>query len=362
VWVAAAARAALWQLLGNPFSPHQQLQLDLTAADQLDQPLISVPVVAAAPLEAGRALAVVRTEGGAPLDLTRGLVVWVEARWSEGKWLQLEPGEGVGVHAVSRELCSSSYARQLLEINLRPLLPQDRSLTLRLIFPQGRQLAERTSNAAFGVVEGLALIGSQAEVQQSAGPERLQLALGELRRRAAEPQGCGQLVLVVGENGLDLAPRLGLPEQLLLKAGNWLGPLLAAAAEAGVQELLLFGYHGKLLKLAGGIFHTHHHLADGRAEVLTALAALEGLGGERLQRLYAAASVDAGLADLQQHEPELAERLRLRIAAAIETRAAASIARWTGIELQPGVAMFDRQRRLWAVGPRGQHWFQPPAP
>ena len=41
-----------------------------------------------------------------------------------------------------------------------------------------------------------------------------------------------------------------------------------------VRDLLLLGYHGKLIKLAGGIFHTHHHLADGRLEVLVAL----GLG------------------------------------------------------------------------------------
>ena len=34
----------------------------------------------------------------------------------------------------------------------------------------------------------------------------------------------------------------------------------------------LLEYHGKLIKLAGGIFHTHHHLADGRLDVLTALA------------------------------------------------------------------------------------------
>ncbi len=126
------------------------------------------------------------------------------------------------------------------------------------------------------MVEGLALIGTQAEVQRRAAPDQLQGALDELRQRAERPQGCPELVLVVGENGLDLAPRLGLPADLLFKSGNWIGPLLAAAAEQGVQRLLLFGYHGKLLKLAGGIFHTHHHLADGRAEVLTALAALEG--------------------------------------------------------------------------------------
>ena len=99
-----------------------------------------------------------------------------------------------------------------------------------------------------------------------------------------------RLTLVIGENGLDLARRAGLSP--LLKVGNWLGPVLVAAAEAGVKDLLLLGYHGKLVKLAGGIFHTHHHLADGRLEVLTALGLDAGLSLEELRQLRSAASVE----------------------------------------------------------------------
>ena len=63
-------------------------------------------------------------EGGAALDLTRGLMIWVEAHWGAGEQrLQLMAGEGLGVFADSGELCLSSYARELLEINLLPLLP-----------------------------------------------------------------------------------------------------------------------------------------------------------------------------------------------------------------------------------------------
>jgi len=63
---------------------------------------------------------------------------------------------------------------------------------------------------------------------------------------------------------LGLAQKLGINTNQLLKTANWLGPLLVEAGIQGVKAILLFGYHGKLIKLAGGIFHTHHHLADGR--------------------------------------------------------------------------------------------------
>lgn len=370
VWVAAAARSALGQLLGESFVAQPMLHLDPQgdpvadgAADQraaAEQSLLSpVPVEAAALLAPGRALAMARCEAGEGLDLTRGLRVWVELSWlnppplPQDDWLQLEAGEGAGVHAASGALCHSAFARRLLECNLRPHVPAGQGVRLRLTLPQGRALAERTSNAAFGVVDGLALIGTQAEVQRSAAPDQLAAVRAELERRAGRTGGCPDLVLVIGENGLDLAAQLGLSPALLLKAGNWLGPALVAAAEQGVRRLLLFGYQGKLIKLAGGIFHTHHHLADGRREVLTALAALQGIPAPQLAALHAAASVESALAELEQWDVAAAEGLRARVAAAVEERSAAYLARYGQQAMAVGAVLFDRQRRICARGPLG---------
>jgi cobalt-precorrin-5B (C1)-methyltransferase len=359
VWVAAAARAALGSLLGEPVAPAVALVL-------LEPPGVgAVPVEAAALLGDGWALGQARCDPGEGLDLTRGLVVWVLLRWLEPvpapaafepspqDWLLIEAGEGVGIHAASGEACLSDYARRLLAANLRPLVPPGQGLQLRVVLPAGRALAERTSNAAFGVVEGLALIGTRAAVQAGASPDQLEATLAALRGQAGASDFKGDLVLVIGENGLDLAPRLGLPHQLLLKAGNWIGPVLVAAAEAGVRRLLLFGYQGKLIKLAAGIFHTHHHLADGRAEVLTAFAALEGLVGPPLQALHAAPTVEAALAELEAADSALAQRLRDRLAAAVESRSAAYLARHGGGSMAVGAVLFERSRRICAVGPIG---------
>lgn len=359
VWVAAAARAALGSLLGEPVAPAVALEL-------LEPPGVgAVPVETAALLGDGWALGQARCDPGEGLDLTRGLVVWVLMRWREAvpapaalepslqDWLLIEAGEGVGIHAASGDACLSDYARRLLAANLRPLVPSGQGLQLRVVLPAGRALAERTSNAAFGVVEGLALIGTRAAVQAGASPDQLEATLAALRQRVGEPGFRGDLVLVIGENGLDLAPRLGLPHQLLLKTGNWIGPVLVAAAEAGVRRLLLFGYQGKLIKLAAGIFHTHHHLADGRAEVLTAFAALEGLVGPPLRALHSAATVEAALAELEAADSALAQRLRDRLAAAVESRSASYLARHGGGSMAVGAVLFDRSRRICAAGPIG---------
>ena len=349
VWVTAAARAAVCALLHRPFESQQPLQLP-----DRDAP-VSVPVLSAAPLAGGdSALAISRCDPGEGLDLTRGLEIWVLVEWCErgSVPIVLVPGEGVGRLQSDGSLCLSAFARNLLSENLVPLLPSHRGLKVEVVLPRGRELAERTSNASFGVVDGLALIGTQAYVQRSADPDQLQRVLADLRGQTQDPGFTGSLVLVIGENGLDLARGLGLAP--LLKVGNWLGPVLVAAAEAGVQDLLLLGYHGKLVKLAGGIFHTHHHLADGRFEVLAALGLDQDLSLQQLQRLRHAPSVEEAFQGL---EPEQRERLGRHLAATVEQRSQAYIARYGDWSMRIGAALFDRGRTLRWCGPVAEDRF-----
>ena len=348
MWVASAARAALQALLGNPFEPKQQV-----VQPDGGEPLL-VPVRSAARLSDDQALAISRCDPGPGLDLTRDLEIWVRVAWtpSADQGLVLTPGEGVGRFGAGGDACLSTYARQLLECTLLPLLPTGRGLEVEPVLPRGRSLAERTSNAAFGVVDGLALIGTQAEVQQSAAPEQLEQVLRELRALVADPDFGGSVALVIGENGLDLARRAGLSP--LLKVGNWLGPVLVAAAEAGVKDLLLLGYHGKLIKLAGGIFHTHHHLADGRLEVLTALGLDAGLSLEELRQLRSAASVEDAFQCLN---PAMAMDLGRLLAAMVEQRSQAYIARYGDWPLRIAAVLFDRSRTLRWRGPMAEERF-----
>ena len=245
--------------------------------------------------------------------------------------------------------------RDRLELNLRSFVPADRGLLVEVVLPRGRELGQRTSNEAFGVVEGLALIGTQAEVQVSASPDQLRSCLEQLKALTLRSDFGGRITLVIGENGRDLASQLGLDDVCpLLKTGNWIGPMLVAAAEAGVEQLLLFGYQGKLLKLAGGIFHTHHHLADGRLEVLTALAVNLGLPLEQLRILRAAASVEEAMAALQQTMSADAESLRAAMANGVEERALAYLRRYGDWPMAVGAVLFDRSRQSRWAGARAE--------
>ena len=176
------------------FEALQQLEL----AER--SPSLAVPVISAACLDGDQALAISHCDPGQGLDLTRDLEIWVRVSWdtSVGSGLSVLAGEGVGTIGPGGVACISAFARELLERNLLPLLPPGRGLIVEPVLPRGRELAQRTSNAAFGVVDGLALIGMQAEVQRSADPDQLRTVLDELSSLVAAPQFRGNLVLVIG--------------------------------------------------------------------------------------------------------------------------------------------------------------------
>ena len=297
-----------------------------------------------------------------PLDITRGVEIWAYIQLSKGSfqsegkvqngfpdWLDFHAGYGVGKFQSSGQPCISQFARDLLCINLYPLLPKGSSIKVEIILPEGKDRASKTSNEAFGVVDGLSLIGTQAEVQISASPDQLKNCKEILHHKCSEANFDGCLTFVIGENGMDLAMKYGLPANQIIKTGNWLGPLLVAAAENGVKKLLLFGYHGKLIKLSGGVFHTHHHLADGRIEILTSIAFREGISFDLIELISKSTSVENALLTLEVSNPEAVSLIWSRMAKEIEIKSRSYVNRYLSSSMEIGSVLFDRKRQMrWA--------------
>ncbi len=353
VFACAAALAALRHLQAADAGDRVSLDL-LRPAERVE-----IPIEQVARLDERRALAIARSDPGDNLDLTRNMPVWalVEMREAGGKPLEICGGEGIGRNLQAGEQAAIyRYARELLQANLLPQLAPERALTVTIILPEGRRLAERTSNAAFGIVEGLSLLGTTGISQPLSAPGQLTAFQAELTAKAAE-HDC--LVFCLGENGLALARQLGINSTQLVKTANWLGPMLVAAGALQLPSLLLLGYHGKLIKLAGGIFHTHHYLADGRLAILTAFAAQYGLPTTVLQQLFTAETAEAALGLLRQvaaAEPRhraIVEQTYAALTQAIDERSRAYIQRHAEQAVQVGSAVFDRDRAIIASSPTG---------
>jgi cobalt-precorrin-5B (C1)-methyltransferase len=357
VFACAAAVAAL-QYLQNKNQLIQQVTIDLIEPAQI----VNIPIEQIACLTDYSVLAITRSDPGDNLDLTRNTPIWAMVEWvknlpshspEKARESQLsdniviQGGEGIGYDEKTGHTAIYRYAKQLLLANLeQQLQPQDRIL-ITFILPEGKQLATRTSNAAFGIVEGLSLLGTTGISQPLTVPEQLEQYQTELQQKAKEFD-C--LVFCIGENGLDFAQKIGIPPKQIVKTANWLGPMLVAASLAGVQSILLLGYHGKLIKLAGGIFHTHHHLADGRLEILTAYAAKVGLPTVDLQRILNHETAEDALQLLRELETITGEnwvnRVYKAIATAIDHRSQTYIYTHCEKNVKVGSLMFDRKRKM----------------
>ncbi|MEL6816765.1 MAG: cobalt-precorrin-5B (C(1))-methyltransferase CbiD [Cyanobacteria bacterium J06598_3] len=355
VFACAGAIAALRQLLS--ISPHPSLNPSgdqSTALKSVTLNLVNpaedatVPIEQSARLSNASALAITRSDPGDNLDLTRHTPVWSVVSWAEADQpmqIALEGGEGIGRHDSGSAIYA--YARKLLETNLAAELSPGQKIKVTIILPEGRALALRTSNAAFGVVDGLSLLGTSGIAQPLSAPGQLEAYRQALRQKAAEYD---DLVFCLGENGLDLALKQGIEPGQRLKTANWIGPLLVESGLLGVRSILLFGYHGKLIKLAGGIFHTHHHVADGRQEIMAACCAQAGLETPVVQQVLASETTEKALEILRKLDhvegTDWVGKVYSIVAERIDRRSRAYIQTHGGPSVQVGSVLFDRQRQI----------------
>ncbi|MBW4606659.1 MAG: cobalt-precorrin-5B (C(1))-methyltransferase CbiD [Hassallia sp. WJT32-NPBG1] len=334
VFAVAAAKAALVRLQ-NSTDVISSVTLDLLG----DDAEILVDQVAA--LESTSALAIALSDPGDNLDLTRNTPVWAWVKLSprQDQALVLEAGEGLGKTATG-EAAIYSYARRLFEANLLPLIPEDKRAIVRIILPQGRQLAQRTSNAAFGILEGLALLGTSGISQPMSAADHLEEFRAILQDKV---QRFPNLVFCIGSNGYSVAQRLGIPEEIIVSTGNWLGAMLVEAGLYKAESVLLLGYQGKLIKLAGGIFNTSSHLADAKLEIIAAAVALKG-DISAVQAILQLNTADEAYKKLV--ELELADAVFTALAEKISQKAENYVKKYADYSLKVGVILFDRQGKI----------------
>jgi cobalt-precorrin-5B (C1)-methyltransferase len=299
----------------------------------------------------GMVLAITRSNPGDNLDITRNTPIWALVEWGDSKQTEqvsILGGEGIGKNlTVGGKAAIYTYAERLLQENLKRHLTADEKIQVTIILPEGRVLAERTSNAAFGVVEGLSLLGTTGISQPLSAPGQLEAFRTELQQKS-KCFDC--LVFCVGENGLDLAQKLGINPEQTIKTANWLGPLLVEAGLQKIPAILLFGYHGKLIKLAGGIFHTHHHLADARLEIITSNCAAVGIATPILQEIFASTTAEAALQYLRKldaiEESDWVNQVYGAIASKIDVCSQEYIRKLSEQEVLVGSVLFDREREI----------------
>ncbi len=355
LWVAGAAKSALKNLLGSSFQNYELIKIPK------ENRLIKIEVHSAALIQGNsHAMGITYAKSSLALDLTQNLEIWAIVSLEKSlvknitkkNQINIIAGYGVGIYQNTSEICISLFAKEVLYENLLDIIPDGFKLNLEIIFPHGKFLAERTSNKSFGIVEGLSIIGTSADTFSSASPDQLKHAKGQLEH-VIENNFKGQLIFVIGENGLNLAKSCNIKFPII-KVGNWIGPLLVDAAIKNVKTVILFGYHGKLIKLAGGIFHTHNHIADGRIEILVYLAVKEKIPIEVIIKLSNLNTIEESFLLLEEFSKSKADELWNKLSNYVEERSFEYVNKYLKTDMKIAAVIFDRQRKIRWSGCNGK--------
>jgi cobalt-precorrin-5B (C1)-methyltransferase len=335
VFAVAAAKAALLYLIQGK-NPILSISLDLLPE------IVDIPIQQVASLDSLSALAITISEPGDNLDLTRNTPIWAIVKISDRqeKSLILEAGEGLGKTATG-EPAIYQFARRLFDANLLPIIPIDKTVIVSIVLPKGRELAQRTSNAAFGVLEGLSLLGTSGISQPLSTIEKLEDFKLILQDKVKEYPN---LVFCIGSNGQQVAQRLSIPEKVIVSTGNWIGAMLVEAGLYGAESVLLIGYQGKLIKLAGGIFNTSSHIADAKLEIISAAVVQVGGNIEVVKDILHSNTADAAYKHL--FELGLSDSVFTLLADKISKKAENYVKKYADISIKVAVILFDRKGEI----------------
>ncbi len=271
---------------------------------------------------------VIKDAGDDP-DVTDGVRVFARVSLRDEPGVDFRAGTGVGtvtkkglslavgepaINPVPREMMTETLSQVAQDLDYSG------GFVVEVAIPQGIELARRTFNPKLGIEGGLSVVGTSGIVEPMS-EESLKASM-KLELSTLTANGCDRVIFVPGNYGKDFADSLGLDEACLVKTSNYVGFMLEEAEHQGVKEILFVGHLGKLVKVAGGLFHTHSAVCDGRMEILAANAAWLGADRECVDGIMKSRTTDeavaviqkAGIPDFFNH---LARRAKLRCEAKV---------------------------------------------
>lgn len=240
---------------------------------------IDIPIAGFLDLPDGKGAVVIKDAGDDP-DVTHGLEIIATITASDSGAIKVQGGPGVGMvtkpglQVPVGQPAINPVPQKMIKAALADIVPPDSGCVVTISVPDGEKVARRTMNPRLGIVGGISILGTTGLVYPMSEEAYKNSLLPQIDMALAH--GYTSVVLTPGRLGGKWAQKRGIPAQAVVEMSNFVGFMLDACADKGINKVLLWGHHGKLIKVAAGIFHTHSRTADGRHETFAALAAVCG--------------------------------------------------------------------------------------
>ena len=282
----------------------------------LDGTPLQIPIASVELLVHGVKVEIIKDAGDDP-DITNGTSVFITFSFLTQEQLQpvygqsilykqilFEAGQGIG-HATKPGLslavgepAINPGPRQLVYNSIKDIIG-DKACLVRVDIPAGTELATKTLNPVLGIEGGISVIGTTGVLRPMSEEAFKNSLVPQIE--VAKAAGFTTQIFVPGKIGERIATSWGLPTEAMVQTSNFIGFMLEAGADHGLERILLFGHVGKLAKVAAGVFHTHNRVGDARLEVLAAYSAAQGMPAEGVQRILQAVTTEEALPVIEEY-------------------------------------------------------------
>lgn len=229
-------------------------------------------------------------------------------RSPEHSWLYLDGGAGVGrvtkaglEQRIGQAAINTVPRRMIFDAvgELCGLAESKEPLLITVSVPKGEELAERTFNPRLGIVGGISILGTSGILEPMS--ERAIVDTIETQIRQLSALGEKNLCVTPGNYGQGYASSyLKLDLSHSVKCSNYIGETIDLAVSYGMENFLLVGNVGKLVKLAAGIMNTHSRVADGRCEIFAVHTVLCGGDAGMAEKIMGCINTEEMLGFLEQ--------------------------------------------------------------
>ena len=343
---ALAAKAALLYLLTGAPPPEVEIETPKGV-------VVRAPVHNPQRSGAG-ATCSVQKDAGDDVDVTDGMHIFATVTLCAGQNGVIIDG-GAGIGRVTRPGLEQPVGKAAINHTPREMITKallqvcaehqtEGGVHVLIWAPKGAEIAARTFNARLGIEGGISILGTSGMVEPHSEQAMQAAIAAELKMLRANGQAA--VILTPGNYGEHFALRhfaaLGMP---VVQCSNYIGEALDSCRALEFKRVVLIGHIGKFGKLAAGVMHTHSRVADARAEIFCAHAALAGADKKLCAALMAAVSSDACIALLDAHN------LRRPVLDSVLAAAQRQVQRRVGEKIEAEMALFTNRYGLLACTP-----------
>ena len=217
-----------------------------------------------------------RKYAGDDIDATNLALIYARIQKRDDSEINITGGEGVGI--VTRAGLDIDVGQSA--INPKPresIIREIQSFTtfgfdITICVKDGEVIAKKTFNERLGIVKGISIIGTTGIVEPMSIEALKSSIEKEIKVKSKEGD---KIVLSFGNMGEKALNKLGISSDKICICSNYVGDALEYISNCdNVTDVLIAGNFAKAVKLAGGIFNTHSHVADAKNEIIAANLAL----------------------------------------------------------------------------------------